>query len=312
MRNDSFDSDSTMRPVISLNGQNKAYGAVLLSDGGLGLNVTHMAHEMLHGYGLQHSFGDPGTCTATGVYCDPWDIMSAMSVNAFPGTFGMSSGLWGVPFSGPGMNAGMLDLMGWLPPARRWVWSGPTAADVLLAPLSHPEWQGALGAVIPLADGPTHYYIVELRAADRWDRGFGASMSWVNDPGRAGWEDAVWTPRPFGGRVFVHEVKIGDDGEPHTWVKKGFASSCAAQYDLPAGGFFRDMANGVIVQVSSIATDASSAMVTVKQASPSDLSVCAPSMPPTPPGYSGGTGSLDACTTCGPGGKTPPKPIHFQ
>ena len=34
--------------------------------------------------------------------------------------------------------------------------------------------------------------------------------------------------------------------------------------------------------------------------------------PPTPPGYSQGTGSLEACTTCGPGGKSPKKPILFE
>lgn len=306
MRNDGFDSDSTGRRTLALNGQNKTYGAVLLSDGGLGLNVTHIAHEMLHGYNLQHSYGDPAaSCTPSGVYCDPWDIMSAMTVNAFPGTFGMSGGMNWAPFSGPGMNAGMLDLMGWLPPGRRWVWNGPTTANLLLAPLSHPEWQGTLGAVIPLPDSPSHYYIVELRAADRWDRGFAAG-------GPSGYTSQPWSADPLPGRVFVHEVKIGDDGQPHTWIKKGFASSCVAQYDLPPGGFFRDTTNGVIVQVSSIATDASSAMVMVMQASSSDSSVCAPSMPPSPTGYSGGTGSLDACTTCGPGGKSPPKPIHFE
>lgn len=308
MRNDTFDSDSTGRQSLTLNGQRKTYGAMLLSDAGLGLNVTHIAHEMLHGYGLQHSYGDPAAwCPASGVYCDPWDIMSAMTVNAFSGTFGMSSGMSWRPFSGPGMNAGMLDLMGWLQPGRRWVWNGPTAANVQLAPLSHPEWYGTLGAVIPLPDSPSHYYIVELRAADRWDRGFALTDTSVN-----GYTTQAWSANGPPGRVFVHEVKIGDDGQPHSWIKKGYSSNCVVQYDLPPGGFFRDITNGVAVEVASIATDASSAMITMKQASPEDASVCAPMPAPTPTGYSGGTGSMDTCTTCGPGGKTPPRPIHFE
>lgn len=311
VRNDGFDSDSTGRPSLNLNGQRKAYGAVLLNTdaGSLGLNMTHIAHEMLHGYGLEHSYGDPAPyCNnePSGVYCDPWDIMSAMLVNGFSGNFGMSAGWWGQPISGPGMNAGMLDLMGWLPPARRTAWNGGAAMNLQLAPLSHPEWQGTLAAVVPLPDSTSHYYVVELRAADRWDRGFALTDTSTHLTA------LPWLAGSPSARVFVHEVKVGSDGQPHTWIKKGFTPNCASQYDLPSGGFFKDMVSGVVVDVTAITTDASAATVTVRQASATDGARCAQLPPPTPTGYSGGTGSLDACTTCGPGGKTPPKPIRFQ
>lgn len=277
MRNDNFDADSTGRRSLLLNGQFKTYGLVLLAD--WWLNTTHIAHEMLHGYGLQHSYGDPNShCDPSGAYCDPWDIMSAMSVNSFSGALGMATDR--TANSGPGMNAGMLDLMGWLPASRRAVWNGATTS-LQLAPLSHPEWQGALAAVIPL-ESAAHYLTVELRAPDRWDRGFATLTS-------------------FGGRVFVHEVRIGTDGEPHTWLRSGLTVDGVADYALAAGGFYRDQVNNVLIQVASISTDASAAMITIQRLNP----------PAAPPGYSGGTGSLGACTTC-PGSGPPKKPPRFQ
>ena len=139
MRNDNFDADSTGRRSLLLNGQKKTSGFVLLAD--WWLNSTHIAHGMLHGYGLQHSYGDPNSnCDPSGAYCDPWDTMSAMSVNSFASALGKATDR--TANSGPGMNAGPLDLMGWLPAARRAVWNG-TTTSLQLAPLSHPEWQGA-------------------------------------------------------------------------------------------------------------------------------------------------------------------------
>jgi hypothetical protein len=179
MRNDAFDSDSTGRVTLTLNGKTKTYGLVLLSDGGLGLNVSHISHEMLHGYGLQHSYGDPAIpCNnfKSGVYCDPWDIMSAMSVNAFKGAFGLSSGLNWVPWSGPGLDAGNLELLGWVPASRRWVWGG-ASGSVGLAPLGRAALPGMLSVLIPLQGYPAHYYSLELRSSDGWDRAFAAGSA---------------------------------------------------------------------------------------------------------------------------------------
>ena len=310
MRNDSIDADSTGRQTLNLNGVNKTYGLVLLAD--WWLNVTHISHEMLHGYGLQHSRNDlpstksmcfkPGQPQSFTDYGDPFDIMSAMCVTSFPGTFGMATAR--DTNSGPGMNAAMLDLMGWIPESRRWVWNG-VQASTWLAPVNHPEWPGPLVAVVPLPDQPSHYYTIELRRADRWDRAFadtssGYSPAWINP--------ASTIP----GRVLVHEVKMGEDGEPHSYLRSGLLDSCATRFDLQRNSFFTDAANDLTIEVSTIVADAGSAAITVRHRSPSDASVCAASMPYTHEGEYGGNASVDKCTTCGPGGKTPPKRIQFQ
>ena len=170
VRNDAIDADATARSPLNLNGVTKTYGKLLLAD--WWLNVTHIGHEMLHGYGLEHSRSDMPSKNADGTaltyteYGDPWDIMSAMVVNGFPGTFGMSTA--GDTTSGPGMNAANLDLMGWMPATKRWVWNG-IPGSAMLSPLNAPEGAAPLVAIVPLGD-PLHYYTVELRRADHWDQ----------------------------------------------------------------------------------------------------------------------------------------------
>jgi hypothetical protein len=112
---------------------------------------------------------------------------------------------------------------------------------------------------------------------------------------------------------------IGGDGEPHTYLKRGFSAKCAKQYDFLPGSSFTDSVNKITIEVGYVAPDASSAAVTIRRQIPSDQEVCAQTIPyvggsndPGYPGYSGGTGSIDACTTCGPGGKTPPKHTQYQ
>ncbi len=126
-------------------------------------NVTFLAHETGHVFGLEHSFDTSDRIlmpwpSAPGEYYDRHDIMSAMNVN----------GDAGHRFSprGPLLSAANLDRMGWLPPARVWrsLKSSSDIYDVDIVALEHPEVGGYLAAQ---AGG----WIAEFRMADGFDAG---------------------------------------------------------------------------------------------------------------------------------------------
>lgn len=123
-------------------------------------NITFLAHETGHTFGLQHSFDQSSRLniwwSAPGEYFDMHDIMSAMSV--YSGThpkFGQY---------GPLLNAANLERMSWLDPAR--IWTQPTTntsvATFELVSLGHKEIAGYLAAKIG------NLYI-EFRTKDGWD-----------------------------------------------------------------------------------------------------------------------------------------------
>ncbi|MBP0453033.1 hypothetical protein J5Y04_26320 [Kitasatospora sp. RG8] len=92
-----------------------AGGAIYLD--GTGLGSVSVAHEMLHGYGLGHSFSnDTGyrnaPWSAPGEYDDPWDEMSAANVYASGtgGTYGNTQPVGLVGFQ--------LDKLGWVDHGR--------------------------------------------------------------------------------------------------------------------------------------------------------------------------------------------------
>jgi Metallo-peptidase family M12B Reprolysin-like len=103
------------------------------------LYPTFVAHEMGHGYGLDHSFDTVlNSCGgAPGEYCDAWDVMSAMSFGNLsqrsptfetptfetpwtapdPNVCGVFPGGLCGP-AGPGLKGPNLDALGWVPDAR--------------------------------------------------------------------------------------------------------------------------------------------------------------------------------------------------
>ena len=116
-------------------------------------NNTFAAHEMGHGFGLNHSLGldvpscDPNNDSTPGAYCDNWDIMSAMNVNSF------NSSKFGT--SGPGLNVPNLLHQGWIDDSRVLnlsMSSGRVSAIVRLAPLNNPGLKGNLAVRIILPD----------------------------------------------------------------------------------------------------------------------------------------------------------------
>src|SRR6185503_2156597 len=125
------------RTIVILNAQvdsGSAGGRVLLDPGAW--NVAFAAHEMAHGYGLNHSFSDDpayrnATWSQPGEYDDEWDEMSAMHVlgSATP-RFGTGA----VSF-----NAYHRDKLGWLARTRVKTFGadGVGSATLTIAPLNY-------------------------------------------------------------------------------------------------------------------------------------------------------------------------------
>ncbi|MFB7618675.1 hypothetical protein [Kitasatospora sp. NPDC056181] len=135
-----------------------AGGAIYLD--GTGLGSVSVAHEMLHGYGLGHSFSnDTGyrnaPWSAPGEYDDPWDEMSAANVYASGtgGTYGNTQPVGLVGFQ--------LDKLGWVDHGRVAVapagWSSHTLSSFQSDDGSHP-----LLLRVPIGSDPFHYYTVEF------------------------------------------------------------------------------------------------------------------------------------------------------
>lgn len=157
-----------------------------------------LVHELLHGFGLPHSFGIFGSALCTpsgwgqpGEYHNAWDIMSWMK------TFYSYSVSYIGKYRGVGLNAFHRDLLGWLPADRIEVVAASCTRTVALAALNHPEAAGPLMLKIPVDPsnvGGLPYYTVEFRRKDGWDGPI------PNDI------------------VLIHKVQTGADGGPVSWL----------------------------------------------------------------------------------------------
>lgn len=150
-------------------------GIVLAYEDTRPLEPTFIAHEMGHGFGLDHSFGESPTPCASGdgrpgAYCDMFDIMSAMNVHSFQDAENRRSG--------PTLNALSRERLGWLPISRVWNAQVPHRAEtVTLAPINRPDIDGYLLAkfTAPSRDpsqATPSTFTVEFKEAMGWDRGF--------------------------------------------------------------------------------------------------------------------------------------------
>lgn len=137
------------------------------------VNVTFLAHETGHVFGLRHSFDQSdrkdADWSAPGKYFDGYDIMSAMNVSSHTDPrFNQS---------GPLLCTATRDLMGWLPGLR--VWTPPdhqsSVTDFDLVSLGHPEVPGYLAARVG-------GYYVEIRTDDGWDSGISRPCVLIHAP----------------------------------------------------------------------------------------------------------------------------------
>jgi hypothetical protein len=151
------------------------------------LNVSFAAHEMGHCFDLQHAHcADKAPSVVD--YCDPWDVMGPTDAYDWDPVH---------PFApvGPGLNAGNLVRLGWIPDDRIWtlhipnplgarrnalwaffirlvtgrIFSGaPQPVTRQLAALTHRDASGDL--LVRLVT-PTRIYTVEYRQREGWDGG---------------------------------------------------------------------------------------------------------------------------------------------
>jgi hypothetical protein len=142
-------------------------GDYTLTNFDYGINLTFVAHETGHGYGLEHSWSaNPDT-----EYGDPWDIMSAMRVRGFSDA----------PFGGggPRLNAPKLHKMGWLPDARvETQYAGAPPRTVRIVALERPAVDGALMARVVAGD---RVFTVEYRQPLGWDQGIGGDAVLIHE-----------------------------------------------------------------------------------------------------------------------------------
>jgi hypothetical protein len=160
------------------------------------LDPQVLAHEMAHGYGLQHT-----RCTSTGAdYCDSSDVMGglagdpqsfinqqfALVVNGHgygcapppPGQTGCGpppAGQRNQGWSGPGLNAQHLSYLGWIPKTYVFNKSQPRRVNVTLAALPHWDTPGNVVYQVVVADelvpgGLTIEFRNPTKAAPNWDQ----------------------------------------------------------------------------------------------------------------------------------------------
>jgi hypothetical protein len=162
----------------------RAGGRVLLDPGAQ--FQAFAAHEMGHGYGLEHSFSDDPTYqnapwSQIGEYDDEWDLMSVQNAHMFATTrFGLG---------GPGLNGHNVDRMGWMPRNKITTVgaAGETTRTLTLTAVNKLGQTGWGLVRIPFDPSDlTRYYTVELRAKTAWDRGIPATGVLIHEVKNSG------------------------------------------------------------------------------------------------------------------------------
>jgi hypothetical protein len=157
------------RVLVVLNADNSSmqgpigYGATVEFDNLLAGELSVVAHEMLHAFGLDHAHDDSGNTCAGGNYCDTSDIMGNFNPTWFVNAAGYRIG--------PGLNAMNLDRLGVVPPARIVELAAPTSSQsrtVTLAAIERPEANGAL--YVKVRTSSTRYFTIALRHNVNYDR----------------------------------------------------------------------------------------------------------------------------------------------
>jgi hypothetical protein len=149
------DSGNAGSGPLPVTGGNQVFALTNTSPGGYGM--TFNAHEMGHGYGLDHSWA----ANPDREYGDTWDIMSASNVFYFndPEFEG----------SGPSLNAPYRDHLGWMPESAKVTSNAPGSQTLRIISLNSSLSSGY--RMIKVPTGPDgHVYTVELRDGTGWDQ----------------------------------------------------------------------------------------------------------------------------------------------
>jgi hypothetical protein len=189
----SVDSGAAGSATIAFNGVTKAYPVVALASSVW--TGVFTAHEMGHGYGLDHSWSRMPDIE----YGDPYDIMSALGVKTFKRALSLFGDL------GPGLTGAYRESLGWIPPDRIFSTSLAAPATITLAPLEQSGSPGFLMAKIFAFGRSDRYYTAEFRSATGWNQGFS--------------QDSVLIHEILPDR---HSYLINDDGQPEHRIGQPF------------------------------------------------------------------------------------------
>ena len=178
-------------------------------------DVTVIAHEMGHGFGLPHSSGNYGQ-----TYDNRWDVMSdtwSDCGNSTDATYGCL---------GQHTISYHKDILGWIPANQKFIPTGGTE-NITLEQLALPQTSNYKIAQISIGGSSTHFYTVEVRRKTGYD---------VKLPGAA---------------VVIHEVNTTRERPAYVIDADGNGNTGDAGAMWTVGETFTDSLNGISVYVSA-------------------------------------------------------------
>jgi hypothetical protein len=180
-------------------------------------NVSVIAHEQGHGFGLPHSSGDYGQ-----TYDNAWDVMSDSWAPCDRGGNDPTYGCIGQHTIAYHMN-----LLGWIQTSQLYTANPGTSQIITLERLALPQTSNYLAAFVPIPGSPGQFYTVEARQLVGYD---------AHNPGSA---------------VIIHHVNPSWQNPAHVIDIDGNGNTGDAGAMWLPGETFTDSANNIQVTVLS-------------------------------------------------------------
>ncbi len=179
-------------------------------------DITVIAHEMGHAFGLPHSSGTYGQ-----TYDNQWDVMSDTWSNCGRSTDAAYGCL------GQHTIAYHKDMLGWIPAAQKYTVAWKTFATVTLEQMALPTTSKYRLVQVPIGGSSTHFYTVEARRQTGYD---------YKLPGQA---------------VIIHEVDTARSRPANVIDADGNFNTGDAGAMWTVGETFTDAANNISITVNS-------------------------------------------------------------
>jgi M6 family metalloprotease-like protein len=202
-------------------------------------DITVIAHEMGHGFGLPHSSGQYGA-----TYDNVWDVMS----DAWRNCAAVRDATYGC--LGQHTIAYHKDMLGWIPTGQRYI-AGSGSATITLEQLALPETSNYRIARIPIP-GSSSFYTVEVRRKVGYD---------VKLPGNA---------------VVIHNVNPSRANQAQVIDADGNGDTADAGAMWTVGETFNDAANGISVTVVSATATGFQVTITTPSLPPASFGKVSP------------------------------------